>query len=81
MPSMKYRSVKTPPVCGSISLKDSINSARVVRRNAKAGSFIVSRSDRPVGSLLSQRIQASKTATKVSDSIRSKSKTKAVGKR
>ena len=61
MSSMKYRSVKTPPVCGNISLKDSMKSARAVRRNAEGGAF--RSSDKKVGAT-KLRNNGSRTNTK-----------------
>jgi hypothetical protein len=64
---MKYRSVKAPPVCGSISLKDSVKSARSVRGDAKLGAF---------------KLDNKKIAvTKVRNRNGSRTSSKAVGKR
>jgi len=80
MASMKYRSVKTPPVCGSISLKDSVKSARVVRRDAE-GSVLRS-TDKKVGSLLSQGSKTSaRSPTKNRGSNGSRTNSKGAGKR
>ena len=40
MLSMKYRSIKTPPACTNISLKDAMDSARIVARKAGSGRFV-----------------------------------------
>jgi hypothetical protein len=37
---MKYRSIKTPPRAGNISVKDAVKSARTVARSAITGRFV-----------------------------------------
>ena len=45
MLSMKYRSIKTPPACTNISLKDAMESARTVAEKAGSGRFVAARSN------------------------------------
>lgn len=37
---MKYRSIKTPPAAGTISVRDAVKSAKTVARSAVTGRFV-----------------------------------------
>ena len=45
MPAIRYRSIKTPPACGSISLKDAEKSAKTVARSAVTGRFVAAKTN------------------------------------
>jgi hypothetical protein len=59
---MKYRPIKTPPVCGSISLKESVNSALAIHRDEKFGAF--KSSNKKVGAGKLRNSNGARTDTK-----------------
>ena len=86
MPAIKYRSIKTPPACGTISLKDAEKSARTVARSAISGRFVVKNAKSLAGSVLTQSHNtrsraASKVRSKASKSKSGASKSASAGKR